>query len=74
LEAGHTSPRVGIWKGDRVIGGDHSLGQKVADLLEAKGTHVVDFDWTNDDDYDTVLYVLPHMQGWEDVLPAFLRK
>jgi NAD(P)H dehydrogenase (quinone) len=81
LEAGHNSVRVGIWKGDRLIGGDESLGQKVADLLEAKGAQVVDFDWANEDDYEmalegvnTVFCTLPHMQGWADVFPAFLRK
>jgi NAD(P)H dehydrogenase (quinone) len=81
LEAGHKSVRVGIWKGDRLIGGDQSLGQKVADLLEAKGAKVVDFDWSNEDDYEmalegvnTVFCTLPHMQGWADVFPAFLRK
>jgi uncharacterized protein YbjT (DUF2867 family) len=81
LEAGHKNVRVGIWKGDRLIGGDNSLGQKVADLLESKGAEVVDFDWSNEDDYGkalegvkTVFCSLPHMQGWADVFPAFLRK
>jgi NAD(P)H dehydrogenase (quinone) len=81
LEAGHKSVRVGIWKGDRLIGGDDSLGQSVADILEAKGAKVVDFDWSNEEDYEmalegvnTVFCTLPHMKGWADVFPAFLRK
>jgi hypothetical protein len=78
LEAGHKSVRVGILKGDRLIGRDQSLGQKV---LEAKGAQVVDFDWSNEDDYEmalegvnTVFCTLPHIQGWADVFPAFICK
>ena len=45
LAAGHKNVRVGIWKGDRAIGADQSLGEKVAAELTAQGAEVVDFDW-----------------------------
>lgn len=73
LEAGHKSVRVGIWKGDREIGGDKSMGQKVAEELEAKGAEVVDFDWSNENHYadavaevHTVFCSLPHMDHWAE--------
>jgi len=70
LEAGHKSVRVGIWKGDR-LEGEKSFGQQVADVLEAKGAEVVDFDWACEEDYNnavrgvkTVFCSLPHMENW----------
>jgi NAD(P)-dependent dehydrogenase (short-subunit alcohol dehydrogenase family) len=68
LEAGHRSVRVGIWKSDREIGGDKSMGQKVAEELAARGADVVDFDWSDEDDFAsavagvrTVFCTMPHM-------------
>ena len=79
LELGHKSVRVGVWKGDREIGGDKSLGQMVAEKLEAKGAQVVDFDWYNEDDYEaavagvqTVFCTFPHINLWDDLFPTFL--
>ncbi|KAL7581581.1 hypothetical protein ACA910_022139 [Epithemia clementina (nom. ined.)] len=78
LEAGQ-DVRVGIWKGDRQ-GMDSSFGQGVADVLAAKGAEVIDFDWANETDYaialegvKTVFCTLPHIEGWADVFPTFLR-
>jgi len=78
LEAGHEDVRVGIWKGDRTVG-DKSLGQKAADELAAKGATVVDFDWSNPAQFPealagvkSVFCTIPHMNGWEEVFPAFL--
>jgi hypothetical protein len=71
LEAGHKYVRVGgVWKkGDEVIGGNKSMGQRVAEELEAKvRAEVVDFDWSNDDTYEaavagvhTVFCTIPHI-------------
>lgn len=78
LEAGVEDVRVGIWKGDRTLG-DKSLGQKAAEELAAKGATVVDFDWGNPDNFQealrgvkSVFCTIPHMQGWQEVFPAFL--
>lgn len=79
LEAGHKDVRVGIWTGDRQ-GMDKSFGQQCADALAAKGAEVVDFDWNNDGDFEsaldgvkTVFCTIPHVQGWSDVFPSFIR-
>jgi|UniRef100_A0A8J9SAC1 NAD(P)H dehydrogenase (quinone) len=82
LEAGHKSVRVGIWYGDRQIGGDDkSFAQKCAETLEAKGAEVVDFDWGNEASFEnalsgakTVFCTIPHMDHWSDVFPTFLKK
>ena len=78
LEAGIEDVRVGIWRGDRDVG-DKSLGQKAADELTARGATVVDFDWSNPDSFpealtevNSVFCTIPHMQGWQEVFPAFL--
>lgn len=83
LEAGHKYVRVGgVWKkGDGAIGGYMSMGQRIAEELEAKGAEVVDFDWSNEDTHEaavvgvhTVFCTIPHtMDHWVDVFPAFLR-
>lgn len=79
LEAGHKDVRVGIWKGDRDDGNPQSFGQQCADVLEAKGAEVVEFDWANPDQYGavlkdvkTVFCNLPHIKGWSDFFPKFL--
>jgi uncharacterized protein YbjT (DUF2867 family) len=79
LQAGHKSVRVGIWKSDREIGGDKSMGQKVAEELAARGANVVDFDWSDEDDFAaavagvrTVFCSMPHMDLWDDVFPTFV--
>jgi uncharacterized protein YbjT (DUF2867 family) len=79
LEAGHKDVRVGIWKGDREHD-DQSFGQQCADALKAKGAEVIDFDWTSEADYETALKgvktvfcSLPHVEGWSDVFPAFIK-
>ena len=78
LEAGIENVRVGIWRGDRDVG-DKSLGQKAADELTAKGATVVNFDWSNPDGFQealsgvtSIFCTIPHMQGWQEVFPAFL--
>jgi uncharacterized protein YbjT (DUF2867 family) len=80
LEAGHKSVRVGIWRGDRQIGGEEQgLADRVTDLLESKGATVVDFDWSDVTGFQaavagvkTVFCTIPHMKGWNDVFPEFL--
>lgn len=81
LEAGHKDVRVGVWKGDRqVTNEDKNFGQLCADVLEAKGAQIVDFDWTREEEFEMVLQgvktifcTIPHMEGWADVFPSFLR-
>lgn len=79
LEAGHKDVRVGIWKGDR-DNMDNNFGQLCADELEKLGAEVIEFDWADTDQYaavlsgvKTVFCSLPHIQGWSEVFPAFLR-
>jgi uncharacterized protein YbjT (DUF2867 family) len=78
LEAGHKDVRVGIWKGDR-FDAERGFGQQCAENLEQKGAQVIEFDWKNPDDFDaalngvkTVFCTVPHVQGWNDVFPAFI--
>jgi uncharacterized protein YbjT (DUF2867 family) len=80
LEAGYKDVRVGIWKGDRQ-GMDASFGQQVADVLEAKGAEVFEFDWSDESDYSvalkdvkTVFCSLPHIENWSEVFPSFLQE
>jgi len=73
LESGHKKDdvRVGVWKGERALEVDESVGQYVADLLERKGATVITFDWTDPEmygmalaDIKTVFFTLPcHMKG-----------
>jgi uncharacterized protein YbjT (DUF2867 family) len=79
LEAGHKSVRVGIWYGDRQIGDDDSLAEKVANVLREKGAEVCAFDWGDASSFSsalqgvkTVFCTIPHMKGWDEVFPAFL--
>lgn len=79
LEAGHKSVRVGIWYGDRQIGGEKSLAENVTEILKAKGAECVAFDWNDKASFKenlkgvkTVFCTIPHMQNWSDVFPAFL--
>jgi NAD(P)H dehydrogenase (quinone) len=75
--------RVGIWKGDRQTGpgaSDRSFADEISDLFTGKGAEIIDFDWSDSTGFDaalngvkTVFCTLPHMQGWADVFPAFLR-
>jgi nucleoside-diphosphate-sugar epimerase len=80
LEAGHKSVRVGVWYGDRQIGDDETLAEKVTKKLQEKGAEVVAFDWSDDKSHaaalagvKTVFATIPHMNGWSDVFPSFLR-
>jgi len=80
LEAGHKDVRVGIWKGDR-DDNPSSFGQQCADVLESKGAEVIEFDWKDRDQYaaalqdvKTVFCNLPHIKGWHDYFPEFLRE
>lgn len=80
LEAGYKNVRVGIWKGDRQ-GMDASFGQQVADVLEAKGAEVFEFDWSDESDYPivlkdvkTVFCSLPHIENWSEAFPSFLQE
>lgn len=87
LEAGHKQVRVGIWRGDRQIGpggtapGDeHVFANNIAKVLEEKGAEIVDFNWADQASYDEVLSgvksvfcTLPHMEGWAEVFPAFIK-
>jgi uncharacterized protein YbjT (DUF2867 family) len=79
LAAGHTDVRVGVWKGDRQ-GPEEGFGSGIADILSSKGAEVIDFDWSNETDFapalegvKTVFCTLPHIQGWADVFPTFLK-
>jgi len=79
LEAGHKDVRVGIWKGDRQ-GFDNNIGEDCAKILEDKGAEVIEFDWANDEDYNlalenvkTVFCTIPHIKGWADAFPSFLK-
>mmetsp|Transcript_21376 Transcript_21376/g.27637 ORF Transcript_21376/g.27637 Transcript_21376/m.27637 type:complete len:352 (-) Transcript_21376:244-1299(-) len=79
LEAGHKDVRVGVWKGDRQ-GMDKSFGDNVAEKLEQMGAEVIEFNWANESDYafalqgvKTVFCTLPHIEGWADVFPTFLK-
>lgn len=82
LEAGHTSVRVGVWKGDRQLGPgaeNQNFANSIAQVLESKGAEVIDFDWTDEACYDealkgvkTVFCTLPHMDQWATVFPAFV--
>lgn len=47
LKAGHKDVRVGMWKGDRG-NAERSFGDQCAEVLQAAGATVVDFDWTNE--------------------------
>jgi NAD(P)H dehydrogenase (quinone) len=78
LEAGVKDVRVGIWRGDRAVG-DKSLGEKCSDDLKAKGAEVVEFDWSDPSCFraalagvKTIFCTIPHMDGWQEVFPAFL--
>ena len=79
LEAGHKDVRVGVWKGDR-DDNPASFGEQCAKILEEKGAEVVEFDWADQSQFDSVLKdvktvfcSLPHIKGWADAFPAFLR-
>jgi uncharacterized protein YbjT (DUF2867 family) len=80
LEAGHQGVKVGIWKGDRVVGGDKSLGEKTEEALKAKGAECVPFNWADESTYaealsgvKTVFCTIPRMEGWAEAFPAFIR-
>ena len=60
--------------------GDKTFADKIADILTEKGAEVIDFDWSDDTSFaeavrgvKTVFCSLPHMEGWADVFPSFLR-
>ena len=82
LEAGYAPEkvRVGIYNSsqDRA---DEGCALQCAQALREKGAEVVDFDWTNCEDFDAalrgvslVVCTIPHIQGWQDVFPKFVRK
>lgn len=85
LEAGHTNVRVGVWKGEREFTGSAENTEKhyavqIAEALEKAGAEIVDFDWTDETSFPAVLQgvktvfcTLPHMEGWADVFPSFLK-
>ena len=80
LEAGCTDLRVGIWGYDSGAFAQNSFGKQCADELLERGAEVVDFDWSNPDqfttalkDVKTVFCSLPHIRNWTDAFPAFLR-
>lgn len=69
LERGHKTVRVGVWKGERSLAVDESVGKYAADKLEEKGATVIAFDWTDPEQYamalagvKTVFFTLPHYQ------------
>jgi NAD(P)H dehydrogenase (quinone) len=79
LEAGHKSVKVGIWKGEREIGPGSDFANAIAKVLEAKGAEIVDFDFTDPTCYagvlanvKTVFCSLTHLQGWNEIFPAFV--
>jgi len=79
LAAGHKDVRVGVWKGDRQ-GVDENFVPKIIEELEGRGAEVMEFDWSSEADYlvaldgvKTVFCTLPHIEGWADVFPAFLK-
>lgn len=81
LEAGHTDVRVGIWGFGRGLLADNSFGKQCADELVSRGAEVIDFDWSNPDQYDTALQgvktvfcTIPHIRNWSEAFPAFLRQ
>jgi uncharacterized protein YbjT (DUF2867 family) len=81
LEAGYKDIRVGIWNGDHQGALDKSFGSNIAELLKAKGAEVIDFDWSKEEDYapalsgvKTVFCTIPHVQGWADAFPHFLKQ
>lgn len=80
LEAGYKDVRVGIWQGDQQ-GMKPGFGPKIADLLKEKGAEIVEFDWSKEEDYvpalkgvKTVFCTIPHMHGWADAFPCFLKQ
>jgi len=79
LEAGHKDIRVGIFEGDRQ-GMNDGFGRKIAEQLEEKGAEVIEFNWAQESDYatalegvKTVFCTLPHIEGWADMFPTFLK-
>jgi uncharacterized protein YbjT (DUF2867 family) len=80
LEAGYKDVRVGIWGYDSGAFADNSFSKQCADELMERGAEVVDFDWSNIDEFSTALKdvktvfcSLPHIRNWTDAFPAFLR-
>ena len=72
---------MGMWGFGRGLAEHNSFGQQCADELLARGAQVVDFDWSNKEQYaaalkdvKTVFCSLPHIQDWSDAFPAFLRE
>jgi NAD(P)H dehydrogenase (quinone) len=81
LEAGYKDIRVGIWKGDHQGAHDQNFGSNIGELLKSKGAEVIDFDWNKEEDYapalkgvKTVFCTIPHVQGWADAFPHFLKQ
>jgi len=79
LEAGHKDVRVGIFEGDRQ-GMSDGFGKSIAEILEQKGAEVIEFNWAQEENYSvalddvkTVFCTLPHIEGWADMFPTFLK-
>jgi len=80
LEAGHSDVRVGVWRGDRQSSERGFVGE-IESMLVEKGAQVIEFDWSKEEDYaralvgvKTVFCTMPHMQGWADAFPSFLKE
>jgi NAD(P)H dehydrogenase (quinone) len=57
-----------------------TFADSIADLLAYKGAEVIDFDWSDPTGFEialkgvkTVFCSIPHMDGWADVFPQFLK-